>query len=589
MAMSHYLVLNALEARRIAIDIIDRQRYAMNTHDCDLWMQTVYSKDSVANQMQRLWFEGYLCHIHPCSIEINLVKVHVCEQNIVATVRLAFEYRDHDPLQECQVYTIAFVPELQAWRIVWITKIAPPFPGGIPDGTTQAPYPLQFLEATDQPAREWIFPEYLALACEASDPLPVTSYAKALPKTVRFREEHPEIECAAVLSNMMSFSVARLVPQVAAPDLLQLLANLYYFSQRTIAVHMTRPDRDNSWTSKLNAPWFGFDEIAAQQKGQEPLIGSCPSVMSLYLAILRLGGYGPLDVFQLRLHNHDVLLIQEQNTVFLLGPDKIVELTPRTLYYTTQVYKVFTDTWFWTRFGKTNVEENIKEQFLRLLTPDASNMRFEYALPRANTTQISLQSAPLLDSCWDDPVDLHRTVKKQILHLSRRYPLSPFTWAKYAYQTLYVRKPEVYATWSLKNAIVTEMLQKYERRQDFFQFMSGLNRSSIFLEDDRLMTADQVLRYRTGDCRAQALLLFTYLKMRERRTAYVLFTRQGAYCACSTGKDWQFWDTVTLEPILRPEGEPVLAFDETSSYSPLLKRGGACEALPEWYASVAKL
>ena len=103
------------------------------------------------------------------------------------------------------------------------------------------------------------------------------------------------------------------------------------------------------------------------------------------------------------------------------------------------------------------------------------------------------------------------------------------------------------------------------------------------------MTADQVIRHRTGDLRARALLLFTLFKLEQAAAGFILFTDRGAYCVWPDERKWTIWDAATLAPIAQPEGELLLAFDDKHSVYPLVKDDQGRDDGPAWAEILAHL
>jgi hypothetical protein len=571
----------------IAEQIIRAQRRAVSERSFALWIQTTHFENDLTKQLQELWFVGYVCRIPPQRASIQLTDVKICNGNIIAESRLRFEYADYDPVEENRTYTISFVSAVREWRIVKFTNDPLPFPREVVERRIALRSgPIRVPEA--QPW--WRQKECASLASSSSDPLSAQIYARAITRTVRFREAHPEIECAAILTDLMSVQVSQLAVQLANSDLLQLLANLYHASQQMVVFSIERPDRDNTWFSKLQAPWFSYDEMAAQREGEGPIVGSCTSVMSFYFALLRLGSYGLCDVFQLRLHNQDVLLVRIEPDAFLLCSDRVIDLTPRVLYYATQIAKVFTDVWYWTSLGATNMAKDVRRDLQCLLKKKLPASDFDYPVVDKNAYPEPLQGALFPNfNASSDPIKLSRLVKRRVLQLSNKYPCSPFTWAKYAYQTLFVAKPETYAAWSLQSPVVFETIRQYPTLHELLRVARGFGTRAIFHESDRLMTADQVIRYKTGDLQSRALLLFTLFKQQENEAGFVLFTDQGAYCVWPDGKKWKTWSASTFETVSSPEGSLLIAFDDRHSIYPLVKENTGHGEVPSWYPALVNL
>jgi hypothetical protein len=565
------------ESEAIARAVVAKLQSALTERNPECWVAMIYSRDDIANEAQRNWFSGYILNPSLKRATIALTAVSLEASGITAKCRIQLCYGEFDPCEEIHIYTIAKVEESAEYRIVWLSKPKKNFPGD-KRGLAQR---LNFEYSLGDSKREWwLQDEWRAIAWQCRDPLPGSVYARAIPRNIRFREAYPMLECAAILAEMMSLKVVQLAAQVYSPHPLDLLKNLYYGSKDRIVVQLTRPDRDNTWSSKLMAPWFGFDEMDRLRGASQTVISNCAPAMSVFYAILRLGGIKSRNLYQLRLHNQDIILIQKERELFLLSSDEVVKLTPRTLYHTRKLTKIFNDHLYWTNLGATNMgiaqQERVRS-FLR--TADIFDFNFQVL----STMPVAEDGAELpgLNEI-SDPAALNREIKKKVLHYSGAAPLAPFTWAKYAYQTLLVSKPSAYAACSLQSAVVKTGLQQWKNREEFFLYLKLLDRKSIFIENDRIMIADQVIRHRQGDAKSLALLAFCWFRLREDCFSLVLITTAGAYCIRQDASGLEIYDMQRMETVNRWEGGAVLAFDEKNEMIPARRETDAGQ-LPAWH------
>jgi hypothetical protein len=536
----------------------------------------IHTGDEIAGTAQRTWFESYLCKNKPTRIGLELVESGNNQDKITLKCNLTLEYDTFDTLQEIHIYTIAYVMELKDWRVVWLEKESTPFP----IESVQPHDPFDFNGNTGNiNVTWWENPGFLSLAKQSKDPLSPQLYARAIPRTVRFREAHPMLESAAILADCMSLKLLQSAGQIFSSDRLQLLANLYQAARERVLVRLVRADRDNTWTSKFIAPWYGFDEMVTQKSGDGFITGNCSSVMSFYFALLRLGGYGIYDLFQLRMHNYDALIVRLDPEWFLLASDKTVKLGPKTLYHSREIDKIFTERWFLSSRGSTNMPGETRRYIDELFNKRLSIFNFAAKLEN-NKYDITPSPPPSREfpgiAAASGLPALNRSIKTYVLENSILYPYSPFTWAKYAHQTLYVPKPETYAAWSIQSPAIREIIKEHPGLRDFLEWQESLGRESIFPEGDRIMTADQAARHRTADPKSRALTLFTWFKLNNYQECLVLITTKGSYCAWKENKNkkWHMFDTAKGKEISSPQGKTILAFDHDSSYYPLLQGNG---------------
>lgn len=89
-----------------------------------------------------------------------------------------------------------------------------------------------------------------------------------------------------------------------------------------------------------------------------------------------------------------------------------------------------------------------------------------------------------------------------------------FALTKYAYQSLYVKRPEIYLLASLKTSRAKELADELKSPEKIFEWIKkNISTGSIFEDSqDRIMTADEVIACKTGGLKDQAVLAFTLLE-----------------------------------------------------------------------------
>ncbi|HEY9062640.1 MAG TPA: hypothetical protein VIO64_19400 [Pseudobacteroides sp.] len=568
----------AVHREHIVKQVIGRLEMALRNGDCDLWTKTIYSEDDIANEAQRIWFEGYILNPNAYNVSIKTHSIVSNFTNVIVDCYLQLEYEKFNPVKELHRYTIEFIHKLGDWRITWLEKVPASFETDWIKG--HKPFDLTVKSEADNEIW-WENESFINLVREAKDPLSPLVYARAIPRNIRFREAHPMIECAALLVNMMSMNTLQLASQIFDSNKLQMLANLYNASRDRIFIRLVRPDRDNTWASKYLAPWYGIDEMVSSRNDDGIIIGNCSPVMSLYFAILRLGGFKFGDLYQLRMNNQDVVLVSIDSQVYLLSSDKLVELTDKTLYHNTRVTKVYNDRWIWTSLGLTNIPEAMQKQLSDWFIKNIPNFRFPDEVKDSGLASIFKPESDLPSLLnIHEPILLSRKIKEYILKASNEYPESSYTWAKYGYQTLYVPKPETYAVWSLQSPLMQEFVKGCSNFDHLITVLKEYKKESIFVEADRIMTADQVIRNKRGDYKSLALFMYTWFVLRDNKEGLVLITSKCYYCGWLAEGIWKFWDIENEKEVSTPKGKIILAFDNKYSYYPMSKAISQME--PSW-------
>jgi len=134
-------------------------------------------------------------------------------------------------------------------------------------------------------------------------------------------------------------------------------------------------------------------------------------------------------------------------------------------------------------------------------------------------------------------------------------------YTKYAYQSLHVEKPELYLRASLRSPRAIELAERLGSADEIIEWIKknvgeiiewikkNVGTGSIFEEyQERVMLADQVIVFKTGGLKDQAILAFTLLKLKgydpvvtvTTDTVYVEFDGR-----MYDVKDWNVVDSVT--------------------------------------------
>lgn len=87
--------------------------------------------------------------------------------------------------------------------------------------------------------------------------------------------------------------------------------------------------------------------------------------------------------------------------------------------------------------------------------------------------------------------------------------------AQYAYQSLYISDPEIYIKASTKGPHLNKLAEDLTNVDDIFNWLQeNIESKSIFkFDEDRVMTADQVIVFKKGSNRDQGILIASLLKL----------------------------------------------------------------------------
>jgi hypothetical protein len=330
-----------------------------------------------------------------------------------------------------------------------------------------------------------------------SDPVPARLLERAVNRLPRYREAHYEIGQAAILAEMMSRTTAGWAFELQAADAAGVLAYLSRRFARRVAAGENLPRPPGVPRSQRRPlPWGGLDEALAIRGSYGESRAPCGTLGPVYAAVLRLSGFDPFTVYNVWMPARIVAVIILERAAYLVSNHSVVVMWPKTRYWARVIHRLSADAWFWDQSGATDAPPEAvgryRDIFARYLPA--------FTIPgRADPVELV---APGFwggrSADFSGPAGLAAAVRRYVEYESARRPTSAYTWARYAFQTLRVAHPQVYLAAGMKSRDVEEAAASCASRRDVLRWAEGLAPGSIFPEPDRLMTPDQVIRYRRG-------------------------------------------------------------------------------------------
>ncbi len=118
-----------------------------------------------------------------------------------------------------------------------------------------------------------------------------------------------------------------------------------------------------------------------------------------------------------------------------------------------------------------------------------------------------------------------------------------FALAKYSYQSLYVKIPNLYLKASLRSSRPKELARTLKDEAAIFSWIkSNIGAGSIFIDaPERIMTAEQVIVFKKGGLKDQAVLAYVLLKHKGFRPL-ISITSDQAYLTLGDGRIFQASD-----------------------------------------------
>lgn len=530
--------------------------------DCIKWIGLIYSDDEMTVTAEKEWFEAYVLKASTLSLELSGRKEL---GNIIVNNKICLIYDEYDAHYETHEYFLSYVKSQNSWKIVSILKKRNPFPIEY-----ELPANINFKVLQNDTHPWWDHPNLIDTERLCTEPASENIYLRSIARTVFFRGVHPIIECASIKLNMMSVYICELVKQLYHKDKLHYLANIYNAVKERFTVNIARPERNNEWSSKLQAPWYSFDELIALKLKDGKIVGSCSSYMSFFYAMLRLGGVETKNLIQARLTTQDILLVWIESDIYMICTDYIQKLTDKTFFYKKKISILYTDEWYWTERGETNIDQDTRMLVMKRFESIEKVFEFPFTC-KESLREDKIPSNFYMARIQDDCETIHRDAVWYNYYWSSIQPEGAATWAKYAYQSLIVQKPNVYIKWSIQCKMVREFINCIKQIDDAVCYLINLESGSIFYDAYRLMTADQVIRCNRADDKAKAVFLYTVLNVKYHFKGAVIFSSKYSYCIWKEDHKTVIMNMEDMQPKSLIEGEVILAMNENKVIYPLLK------------------
>lgn len=441
--------------------------------DCSKWIGLMYSDDEMTVTAEKEWFDAYVLKASKLFLELSGRKEM---GSIIINNKIRLIYDEYDAHCETHEYYLSYVESQNSWKIVSILKKRNPFPMEYED-----PAKVDFQVRPNDMNPWWDNRNLIDTERLCTEPAAENIYLRSIARTVFYRGVHPIIECASIKLNMMSVYICELVKWLYHNDKLHYLANIYNAVKDRFTVSIDRPERTNEWSSKLQAPWYSFDELVALKLEDGKVVGSCSSYMSFFYAMLRLGGFETENLIQARLATQDILLVFIESDIYMICTDYIQKITSKTYFYKKKITILYTDEWYWTERGETNIDEDTRMLIKKKLKSLEKIFEFPFTCKYPIRDDYKSPCNFYMANIQDDCKAIHKDIVWHNYYLSSIHPEGAATWAKYAYQSLIVHKPNVYIKWSIQCKMVREFIICMKFIDDVVYYLINLESGSIFL------------------------------------------------------------------------------------------------------------
>lgn len=327
-------------------------------------------------------------------------------------------------------------------------------------------------------------------------------------------------------SYMLAFLADPLTAKIAAEikshthDKTQVAPNIAYWSRKYLlhtqqtAVFRNQPGSDPWGAAPNGRPLYKKaipSEMLAKSMFTGKLTGKCEALPSLIAALFVLNGAKLDDVVILRLREHNIGLVRFDGTLYLLNNQTVTSVDEdRKRWIEAQTYYGFSSysIAFYRELGFGKHEFVVSDEFLK----DTGHSLLENFLEQTGTLGNYTRGHAIV------PKEITSAEQAQsLLYSSAKAPerAKSLIMARYASQSLYVENPEIYLQASLRAPRTLELAKNLNTREEIFQWMKDHIRYGSIFQDSRekLMTADEVILFRQGSFKDQAVLAWALLKL----------------------------------------------------------------------------
>ena len=282
-------------------------------------------------------------------------------------------------------------------------------------------------------------------------------------------------------------------------------------------------------------------EMKAMSIFSGKITGKCMTLANLNVCLFRLMGAEPDNAVVIRTESHGVGLVKFGGRVYFLNNNDIQEVDDEARQWITT--RTFAGLW--------TESISIDEEFVINDDVFSSPDSLLCAIWKANWGKEPPPHASLL------PRNLTRDAALSAIFGTSNAENGLAVLTKYAYQSLYVKKPDLYLRASLRAPRAKELAQRLDSPEDIIIWIkTRVASESIFAEEDRIMVADQVIVFETGGPKDQALLAFTLLKLKGYQPVLTL-TTESVYIEY----DGSIYDAQTWEKVDTIRGRVTLILD----------------------------
>jgi hypothetical protein len=559
---------------------VDRLAARVAVGDLDGFMKEIAGASVGDRRQLGAWFRGYTT-AGLVAADWQIESTGRDGDHLTALVGVWLRFRDYDPINE--VFKFWFRPEGDLGWIVGFEQTRRlgvcAGPGGSPGASVAAPATAPLWPIVSVGDFEGELEALLPLARAIPDPESAENYAHFASPGMGRMESSLVRRMAHSAASLMSGTTATVAAAVSRATVREAALAVHSLIQGLVLGYPQEVLQ--ATVASRNLPWLMSDEMA----GFLPMTGkvysgTCQGLAELVSQSLRLCGAGPTESLMVELHLHDAALYaggSPAEPALLFSNQALVVCGPRSVHWNRSIGGFWNDHAGWHSDGEIIDPAGAAAAFSRLSarTPFlAVAGGWPSGLPKTATgggdgTERAFAPA------GSGPARLSLGAKTTIFGLAAANPSSHYAGARYTLQTLLVRRPEAYLLRGMGTEAVRLAGRTYSTTDSFLDFLAAeIKDGSIFPETHRIMTGDQVFRYRRADAKGRALLVATYLACRDQPAA-IAWTDDGWYVLTREKGETLVFRAATMDRTPRVTGKLRLLLGKSGSFYPLLGGDGS--------------
>lgn len=278
-------------------------------------------------------------------------------------------------------------------------------------------------------------------------------------------------------------------------------------------------------------------EMLAKSVYTGNITGKCCSLAALNTGIFAAVGANPDDILILRYNSHNIGIVKYDGKLFVLNNQHIDPLNQKIKdYLLAQKYKGFFN-------YSISVQKSfrLKEEFF-----SAGSSLLEAVTNLTGTANQLPEKKLFAKKEMQNREDLLAQVFKSTGDEEHQ---RIFTLARYAYQSLYVNNPELYLKASVRAPVTKALAKKLHSEDGIVNWIKNNISCSPIFEDyeERLMLADQVIVFKKGCPKDQAVLAWSLLRLNGFKPV-IKITKEAAYVEVNNrlyqANTWEIADAI---------------------------------------------